>query len=121
MLCKNAELRGSRESISKPIVVAVKFNFPCMNFSVFFCVRLRLREQQIHTKQRKLLNLPHTMSKVHSFMNGRISKLLFPASLSNLSTMLFVFPLKIGTNDCKIFELNDGFISFRIGFQNEPA
>lgn len=61
------------------------------------------------------------MSNVHAFINGKISKFMFPASVSNLLSMDLVLSLKIGTNDCKIFELNDGFISFRIGFQKEPA
>lgn len=69
----------------------------------------------------KNVNLPQTMSNVHAFMNGKISKLAFPACLSNLLSMYCVFSLKIGTNDCKIFKLNDGFMSFRIGFQNVPA
>lgn len=35
--------------------------------------------------------------------------------------MMLVFSLKIGTNDCSIFKLNDGFRSFRTGFQHVPA
>lgn len=61
------------------------------------------------------------MSNVQAFINGKISKFSFPTSASNLLSIFAVFSLKIGTNDCKIFELNDGFISFRIGFQKAPA
>lgn len=70
---------------------------------------------------KEAVNLPHIMSKVHAFINGKISKFMLPASLSSFISMFLVLILKIGTNDCKIFKLNDGFICFRIGFQKAPA
>lgn len=67
------------------------------------------------------LHSPHTISNVHANMYCDTSKFFLPTSASKLSSMIFVLSLKIGTNDCNIFKLNDGFSSFRIGFQNAPA
>lgn len=106
------------------------YNFPTYSFHCFFVFQflffiLYLLSLFIFysffTNEREMVYLPHTMSNVHAFINGKMSKFVFPACLSNLSSIIWVFSLKIGTNDCKIFGLNDGFIIFRMGFQNAPA
>lgn len=66
-------------------------------------------------------SIPQTISKVHACMYFDISKFGFPASLSKFSSIMLVLSLKIGTNDCRIFKLNVGFNSLRIGLQNAPA
>lgn len=119
MLCKNAPF-PSRVLTLKPIVVAARKK---KRYSFFrLCERKTLIcRTPCMCVQQKNANSPQTMSSVHWFINGKISKFAFPTCVSNLLSIICVFSLKIGTNDCKIFKLNDGFMSFRMGFQNVPA
>lgn len=85
------------------------------------CIELSMYAVQWILLQKKNVGLPQTMSKVQACMYCERSKFWFPASLSKLSSIMLVLSLKIGTNDCKIFKLNVGLRSLRIGFQNAPA
>lgn len=61
------------------------------------------------------------MSNVHANMYGDISIIPLFNSAPILLNIRLVFSLKIGTNDCRIFILKHGFMSFRIGFHTAPA
>lgn len=87
-------------------------NFNIYNFE---CV------ERLIIKNDLFCSLPETMSKVHAFMYGKMSKWPFPTSSSKFSTKILILSLKIGINVCRSFKLNDGFIIFRIGFQIHEA
>lgn len=67
------------------------------------------------------MNLQQTTSITVSNMYSDISKFDSPTLLLKFFNKTKDVSLKIGTNDCSTFELNEEFSDFRIGFHSDPS